>query len=242
MGTATPPPAAAPSDSARLHAAAREARDDAAPFALAAAAILIALALVAQHAGWQSLGQPLWWMWLVVAAPYVLLSATLMLGLNRLVRHDHRREIVIGLLTVVWVFNVLGVVVLVASLIVHSASRITGAQLLASGGAVWFTNAIAFGLAFWELDCGGPVARALTTEPRKPDFQFPQDENPQLARDGWAPRLWDYFYISLTNATAFSPTDSMPLTRQAKALMAAESMLSVVTVLLVAARAVNILV
>ena len=180
-------------------------------------------------------------MWLVVAAPYVLLSATLLLGLNRLVRHDHRREIVIGLLTIVWIFNVLGVVVLVASLIAHSASRITGAQLLASGGAVWFTNAIAFGLAFWELDCGGPVARALAVEPRKPDFQFPQDENPQLARDDWTPRLWDYFYISLTNATAFSPTDSMPLTRTAKALMAAESVLSVVTVLLVAARAVNIL-
>ena len=115
------------------------------------------------------------------------------------------------------------------------------AQLLVSGGAVWFTNAIAFGLAFWELDCGGPVARALATAPRKPDFQFPQDENPQLARDGWAPRLWDYFYVSLTNATAFSPTDAMPLTRPAKALMAAESTLSAVTVLLVAARAVNIL-
>ena len=103
---------------------------------------------------------------------------------------------------------------------------ITGAQLLVSGGAVWFTNAIAFGLAFWELDCGGPVARALATAPRKPDFQFPQDENPQLARVGWAPRLWDYFYVSLTNSMAFSPTDAMPLTRPAKALMAAESMLS----------------
>jgi hypothetical protein len=242
VSAATPPPAAAPPGSTRLEAAAREARDDAAPFALVAAAILIALALVAKHAHWEFLGQSLWWMWLVVAAPYVVLAATLLLGLKRLVRHDYRREIVIGLLTVVWLCNVLGVIVLVSSLIAHSASRITGAQLLASGGAVWFTNAIAFGLAFWELDCGGPVARALSTEPRKPDFQFPQDENPQLARDGWAPRLWDYFYVSLTNATAFSPTDSMPLTRIAKALMAAESMLSVVTVLLVAARAVNILV
>jgi Protein of unknown function (DUF1345) len=242
MGAVAPPPAAAPTDSARLHAAAREARNDAAPFALAAAAILIALALASKHAGWESLGHSLWWMWLVVAAPYAFLTATLLLGFKRLVRHDHRREIVIGLLSVVWVFNVLGVVILVASLIAHSASRITGAQLLASGGAVWFTNTIAFGLAFWELDCGGPVARALATEVRKPDFQFPQDENPQLARDGWYPRLWDYFYVSLTNATAFSPTDSMPMTRMAKALMAAESLLSVVTVLLVAARAVNILV
>jgi hypothetical protein len=229
-------------DTARLHAAVREARNDAAPFSLVAAAILITLALVARHAHWQALGRSLWWMWLIVAVPYLCLAGTLLLGLRRLVVHDHRREIVIALLASVWLFNVLGVVVLVASLVAHSAVHITGAQLLASGGAVWFTNAIAFGLAFWELDCGGPVARALATTARKPDFQFPQDENPQLARVGWAPRLWDYFYVSLTNATAFSPTDSMPLTRPAKALMAAESMLSVVTVLLVAARAVNILV
>jgi hypothetical protein len=234
--TASPSPAPG-----RLQAAAREARNDAAPFALVAAAILIALGLAAKHAHWESLGQSLWWMWLIVAAPYLCLAATLLLGLNRLVRHDHRREIVIGLLSLVWIFNVLGVVILVASLVVHSATQITGSQLLASGSAVWFTNAIAFGLAFWELDCGGPVARALATAARKPDFQFPQDENPQLAREGWAPRLWDYFYISLTNATAFSPTDALPLTRPAKALMAAESTLSVVTVLLVAARAVNIL-
>jgi uncharacterized membrane protein len=103
------------------------------------------------------------------------------------------------------------------------------------------SNSIAFGLAFWELDCGGPVARALAATHRKPDFQFPQDENPQLAQDGWAPRLWDYFYVSLTNGIAFSPTDVMPLTRPAKALMAAESTLSAATVLLIAAHAVNIL-
>ena len=93
-------------DPKRLRAAAREARDDAAPFALVAAAILIALALVSKHAHWEALGRSLWWMWLVVATPYVLLAATLLLGLNRLVRHDYRREIVIGLLTVVWIFNV----------------------------------------------------------------------------------------------------------------------------------------
>lgn len=228
-------------DARRLHAAMREARDDAAPFALAAAAILIALAVVSKHANWQLLGHGLWWMWLAVAVPYVLLFAALLFGLSRLVRHDRRREIVIGLLGFVWICNVLGVVVLVASLVAHSGTHITGRQLLVSGGVVWFTDAVAFGLAFWELDCGGPVARALATAPRKPDFQFPQDENVELAREGWAPRLWDYFYVALTNATAFSPTDAMPLTRPAKALMAAESTLSALTVLLVAARAVNIL-
>jgi len=232
---------ARPPDPERLRSAVREARDDAAPFALAAAGLLIALALVSNHAHWDLLGLRLWWMWLLVAAPYVCLSVTLLFGLGRLVRHDRRREIVIVLLALVWVFNVVAVVVLVISLVFHSAVHITGRQLLFSGGVAWFTDAIAFGLAFWELDCGGPVARALATAPRKPDFQFPQDENAQLAREGWAPRLWDYFYVSLTSATAFSPTDAMPLTRPAKTLMAAESTLSAVTVLLVAARAVNIL-
>jgi uncharacterized membrane protein len=199
------------------------------------------LALVSRHAHWEFLGHRLWWLWLVVAVPYTALAATLLFGLGPLVRHDRRREIAIALLALVWVFNVLGVVVLVISLVAHSGVQMTGRQLLFSGGALWFTDALAFGLAFWELDCGGPVARALATRRRRPDFQFPQDENAELAREGWAPRLWDYFYVSLTNSIAFSPTDTMPLTRPAKALMAAESTLSVITVLLIAARAVNIL-
>ncbi|MDP9303269.1 MAG: DUF1345 domain-containing protein [Actinomycetota bacterium] len=232
---------AVPVDPERLAEAARDARDDAAPFALAAAGILVALALVSMHAHWDLLGHRLWWMWLVVAVPYVLLSATLLLGLGRLVRHDRRREIVIALLALVWVFNVLGVVLLVTSLVAHSGVQMTGRQLLFSGGALWITDAIAFGLAFWELDSGGPVARALTDAPRKPDFQFPQDENPELAQEDWAPRLWDYLYVSQTNSIAFSPTDVMPLTRRAKTLMAAEATLSAITLLLVAARAVNIL-
>lgn len=225
----------------RLLVAAQEARDDAAPFALAAAGILVALALVSRDANWELLGRELWWVWLVVAAPYFALSALLLVGLGRLIRHERRREIVISLLAIVWCSNVIGVLLLVASLVSHSAVHLTGRQLLVSGGAVWLTDAIAFGLAFWELDCGGPVARALAVARVEPDFQFPQDENPQLARDGWYPRLWDYFYVSLTNSIAFSPTDAMPLTRRTKALMGAESTLSAVAILLVAARAVNIL-
>src|SRR5213593_2349707 len=188
---------AVPPDPDRLAAAAHDARDDAAPFALAAAGILVALTLVSMHAHWDLLGHRLWWMWLVVAVPYVLLAGTLLLG--RLIQHDRRREIVIALLALVWVCNVLGVVLLVLSLVAHSGMEMTGRQLLLSGGALWITDAVAFGLAFWELDCGGPVARALTDAPRKPDFQFPQDENPELAREDWSPRLWDYFYVSQTN-------------------------------------------
>jgi uncharacterized membrane protein len=239
--TAAPPEQPVPPERERFAAAVREARDDAAPFALAAALILVGFGLVSMHAHWDLLGHGLWWLWLVVAVPYVLLFATLLFGLSRLIRHDRRREIVIGLLALVLIFNVLGVVLLVISLVAHSGMQMTGRQLLASGAALWLTDGIAFGLAFWELDSGGPVARALTEAPRKPDFQFPQDENPQLAREDWTPRLWDYSYVSLTNSIAFSPTDVMPLTRPAKTLMAVESSLSALTVLLVAARAVNIL-
>jgi hypothetical protein len=231
----------ASTDRDRLHAAVREARDDASPFALVASAILVGLGLVSMQANWELLGHQLWWIWLVAAAPYVLLSATLLFAIGRLVEHDRRREIVIGLLGLVWFFNVLSVGVLVISLVSHSAVQITGRQLLLSGGVVWLVSVIAFGLAYWELDSGGPVDRAMADTRSKPDFQFPQDENPDLSREGWTPRLWDYFYVSLTNAMAFSPTDAMPLTRPAKTIMAAESTLSAVTVLLVAARAVNIL-
>jgi uncharacterized membrane protein len=231
----------ASTDRDRLHAAVREARDDASPFALVASAILVGLGLVSMQANWELLGHQLWWIWLVAAAPYLLLSATLLFAIGRLAEHDRRREIVIGLLGLVWFFNVLSVGVLVISLVSHSAVQITGRQLLLSGGVVWLVSVIAFGLAYWELDSGGPVDRAMADTRSKPDFQFPQDENPDLAREDWTPRLWDYFYVSLTNAMAFSPTDAMPLTRPAKTIMAAESTLSAVTVLLVAARAVNIL-
>lgn len=233
--------AGAPTDRERLLAAVRDARQDAAPSALAAAALLILLALVSRHASWELLGHDLWWIWLVVAAPYVCLFAVLVFWRAAGSRHDHTRPIVIGLLTVVWAFTVLGVGLLVLSLVSHSGGQITGRELLLSGAVVLFTNSVAFGLAFWELDCGGPVARALSDLPRKPDFQFPQDENPQLATDDWSPRLWDYLYVSLTNSVAFSPTDVMPLTRAAKRVMAAESILAGITILLVAARAVNIL-
>ena len=119
-----------------------------------------------------------------------------------------------------------------------AGTRTGGCSDTSSGGS---GSSSPFGLAYWELDSGGPVARALSSEPRKPDFQFPQDENRELARPSWEPRLWDYVYVSLTNSIAFSPTDSMPLTRDAKRLMAVEAGLSGVTILLVAARAVNIL-
>jgi hypothetical protein len=104
---------------------------------------------------------------------------------------------------------------------------------------IWTTNVVVFGLWFWSIDRGGPIRR-FEPDPPPPDFQFPQMENPQLAAPDWHPRLFDYVYISFTNSIAFSPTDAMPLSRRAKAMMLASSSVSAITVLLVAARAVNI--
>ena len=127
---------------------------------------------------------------------------------------------------------------LIASLL--SAQEKSGGELLLKAATIWSTNVITFGLLFWELDRGGPIRRR-EPDPPPHDFQFPQDENPALAEPGWYPRLADYAYVSFTNAIAFSPTDAMPLTRRAKMLMLTESAISAITVLLVAARAVNIL-
>ena len=112
--------------------------------------------------------------------------------------------------------------------------------LLVTGGIIWLTNVIVFGLWYWEFDRGGPVARAHAYR-MYPDFLFAQMATPQLAAPDWEPAFGDYLYLSFTNATAFSPTDVLPLSRWAKMGMTAQASVSIVTVVLVVARAVNIL-
>ena len=113
-------------------------------------------------------------------------------------------------------------------------------QLLVTGGAIWLTNVIVFGLWYWEFDRGGALERAAGTQPY-PDLVFPQMTNPELAPAEWEPGFVDYLYVSFTNAMAFSPTDTMPMTRWAKLTMLTQSVISVVILVLVIARAVNIL-
>ncbi|MGW1068285.1 hypothetical protein ACWD4F_27670 [Streptomyces aureus] len=127
-----------------------------------------------------------------------------------------------------------------------------GQSLLVAALQVWLTNIIAFGLTYWELDRGGPVVRTQAPRGELPlaDFRFSQDENDDAVEevaDGssgtsdWVPTLVDYLYISVTNSTAFSPTDTMPLSTRAKLLMSVESIAALLTSLLVIARAVSIL-
>ena len=112
-------------------------------------------------------------------------------------------------------------------------------SLLAAGATVWTSNVIAFALLYWELDGGGSAARAHGL-PSYPDLAFPQQLNPDVAPPGWRPRFLDYLYVGFTNATAFSPTDVMPLAPWAKLAMTVQAAISLVVLGLVVARAVNV--
>jgi hypothetical protein len=115
-------------------------------------------------------------------------------------------------------------------------------QLLITGAVIWLTNVIVFGLWYWEFDRGGPVARAFNIGNRYPDFQFAQMVSPsEMVPPNWEPAYLDYLYLAFTNASAFSPTDVMPMSRWAKVAMTVQSIISIVTVALVVSRAVNIL-
>ena len=215
-----------------------EARREAAPFAATIFVANVALALVSRRAGWELFGAEDWWVWLAISVPSAVLVATFWVGPGRMGLGERRRELAIGLLALVSVGTAAGIVCLVVTLAHWEPG---GLQLLASAAVVLLTNVVTFGLAFWELDDDGPVARRLAASREHPDFQFPQDENPQLARPGWSPALPDYVYLSVTNSFAFSPTDAMPLTHRAKLVMAIEAAVSALTVLIVAARAINVM-
>jgi hypothetical protein len=148
------------------------------------------------------------------------------------------RVAAIALIALVNAANVISLVLLIRALL--QGSQADARELVFSAMQIWLTNVIVFGLWFWELDRGGPSARCRPDH-REPDFLFPQMATPAVARADWYPRFVDYLYVAFTNATAFSPTDTMPLTIWAKTLMAVQSIASLLTVALVAARAVNIL-
>jgi len=124
--------------------------------------------------------------------------------------------------------------------ILGRSGELSGIQLLASSVAVWITNMLTFSLLYWQLDRGGPEARARHAGVR-PDWMFPQDSAPEGVAPNWQPGFVDYLALGYTTATAFSPTDTLPMTGRAKLLMMFESTVSLVTVLIVAARAINVL-
>jgi uncharacterized membrane protein len=204
-----------------------------------AGAILLALAIVDAWQDWTLLKAP-WWTWLFLAIPEAALLIALLAWGSGDVAPGRRRDTIVLLLGFLALASLAGTTLLVAALVGASSKDLSAGNLLVHAVAVWTTNMIVFALLFWELDVGGPVRR-VTHGRAYPDFQFPQDENPELAPEGWRTALFDYVYLSLTNSLALSPTDAMPLTQRAKGMMAVEAVLSNVLIVLVIARAVNVL-
>ena len=155
-----------------------------------------------------------------------------------------QRALVMVVIAAITISNAYDLVRLIEALLSKN-QPMTGRELILSAAVIWLTNVIVFGLWYWELDRGGPGNRAAARDDaslaRFPDFQFPQMENPQLAPPGWHPRLLDYIYFSFSNGTAFSATDVMPLSHWAKGLMMVQAGSSLLLVVLVTARAVNVL-
>lgn len=160
------------------------------------------------------------------------------------------RSLSLSLVLLIAATNAVVLGLLVRALVDGKASE--GKTLLLAALQVWLTNVIAFGLVFWELDRGGPVARTQRERKDLPraDFRFPQDEDHDATvevaigssiNSGWVPVLTDYLYVSVTNSSAFSPTDTMPLLSRTKLLMAFQSMSALILSLLVVARAVGAL-
>ncbi len=185
----------------------------------------------------------------VIAGVELLLLVTLVAtNPRRLVRRTRwSRTASVLLAATLIVTNLVALGMLVRSLMQPSAS---GGSLLLGAMQVWLTNVIGFGLLFWELDRGGPVARRRLRRDELPpaDWRFSQDEvgdnvtevaATASERSGWIPTFVDYLYVSLTNSSAFSPTDTMPLSTRAKALMGLEATSALLTTLLVIARAVG---
>ncbi len=131
--------------------------------------------------------------------------------------------------------------ILVINYLLTKPSHTDGKTLIFSAVAIFLTNIIVFGLWYWQLDGGGPGGRGTHLPPV--DFLFPQKNTPAAITEqpNWQPTFFDYLYVSITNGTAFSPTDTLPITHRAKFLMSLQGITSLLTIALVAARAINIL-
>jgi len=176
--------------------------------------------------------------WVIPGGEAVLLVVLSVTSLRHQLEEQVTRMLAILMLGVINAANIASLVLLVRALV--GGVKVDGHELIVSSIQIWLTNVIVFGLWYWEVDRGGPRVRCRPDH-EEPDFLFPQMVTPDAARPRWTPTFLDYLYVSFTNATAFSPTDTMPLTVIAKMLMAVESVVSLVTVAVVAARAVNIL-
>jgi uncharacterized membrane protein len=181
---------------------------------------------------------PGWWVGPVLQLG--LLGILIVQDRGRIDRSSARlHRLMVVLLVVMTTGTVLAVAVLAYDILV-AVRGVTATVLLGRGAAIWVENVIVFSLWYWQFDRGGPVERAASM-PVPPSFAFPENATPELAPPGWRPTYADYLYLSFTNATAFSPTDTLPVRRWAKLTMMVQAALSLVIAILVIARAINVL-
>ena len=181
--------------------------------------------------------------WLIPAVEGLLLLALIVVSPSRADRLGWRHQrgllwAILGLVTLSYLVSL--------GLLVHflvTGGKAGGRALIGSGVVLWVTNVLIFSVIYWDLDRGGPLNRHTKKRKPWPDFLFPQMDSPEHTPMGkkWRPSFVDYLYTALTNATAFSPTDTLPITQTAKVLMGVQGTAAIVTVGLVVARAVNIL-
>lgn len=179
--------------------------------------------------------------WLIPLVESLLLVALIVGDPGRIDRRSNvLRVLSIVLVSVLLVTALSFTARLISELVTGGSTTDSAGTLLLVGNAVWISNNIAFGLLYWELDGGGPAVRAHRARPRA-DFAFPQQLNVLPGWEDWQPRFVDYLYLGFTNATAFSPTDAMPLAPWTKLTMLAQSLISITILSLIIARAVNVL-
>ena len=180
--------------------------------------------------------------WLFPVVIFGMMTAMLILDPGRIDRRSRQlRRLRVGIALVLAASTTYATVALANALVVGSGAIVNSpGELFRTGGLVWVALLITFTFVYWELDIGGPAERAHQEERRFPDFAFPQDLTPPVARASWRPTFIDYLYLGLTNNLAFSPTDVMPLTHVAKLVMGLQSLASLLILGLVIARAVNI--
>jgi uncharacterized membrane protein len=176
--------------------------------------------------------------WLIPVADGVALSA-LVIATRRGREARRRREIAIVLVGVAAAASLVALGLLAHYLLAGGRAR--GADLLDGGVIIWCTNLLLYAVLYWELDRGGPSRAGGKRQRVAPDLLFPQMSDDRYAARGWRPGFGDYLYVSLTNQTAFSPTDTMPLTLRVKAVMGVQGAAALVTTGVIVARAVNIL-
>ena len=179
--------------------------------------------------------------WLLPTIEGVLLIVLIAGDPGRISRRSTAlRAVSVALISVLALSAIWSTIQLVDDLVHGGPETNSASALLQAGGNVWACTVLAFSLLYFELDCGGAAAR-VEGMPSSPDLAFPQQLNPEVGDPGWRPRYVDYFYLGLTNSMAFSPTDVMPLAPWAKLTMAVQSVVSLLILGLVVARAVNVL-